>query len=57
MSNPFRYFNSSPEVIRLVMMMYVDADEELSSRRGGVAAEARTAPDRAALTKEAEASP
>ena len=23
MSNPFRYFNSSPEVIRLVMMMYV----------------------------------
>jgi hypothetical protein len=23
MSNPFRYFNSSPEIIRLVMMMYV----------------------------------
>ena len=23
MSNPFRYFNSSPEVIRLVVMMYV----------------------------------
>ena len=23
MSNPFRYFNSSPEVIRLVGMMYV----------------------------------
>src|SRR6202007_2887007 len=23
MSNPFRYFNSSPEVIRLVIMMYV----------------------------------
>ena len=22
-SNPFRYFNSSPEVIRLVVMMYV----------------------------------
>ena len=22
MSNPFRYFNSSPEVIRLVVMMY-----------------------------------
>jgi putative transposase len=22
-SNPFRYFNSSPEVIRLVLMMYV----------------------------------
>src|SRR5665213_683658 len=22
--NPFRYFNSSPEVIRLVVMMYVD---------------------------------
>jgi len=23
MSNPFRYFNSSPEVIRLAVMMYV----------------------------------
>jgi len=23
MSNPFRYFNSSPEVIRRVVMMYV----------------------------------
>ena len=23
MSNPFRYFNSSPEVIRLVVMLYV----------------------------------
>ena len=23
MSDPFRYFNSSPEVIRLVVMMYV----------------------------------
>jgi putative transposase len=23
MSNPFRYFNSSPEVIRLVVMMYM----------------------------------
>jgi putative transposase len=23
MSNPFRHFNSSPEVIRLVVMMYV----------------------------------
>ena len=23
MSNPFRYFNSSPDVIRLVVMMYV----------------------------------
>jgi putative transposase len=23
MSNPFRYFNSPPEVIRLVVMMYV----------------------------------
>lgn len=22
-SNPFRYFNSSPEIIRLVVMMYV----------------------------------
>lgn len=23
MSNPFRYFNSSPDVIRLAVMMYV----------------------------------
>ncbi len=23
MRNPFRYFNSSPEVIRLVVMMYI----------------------------------
>ena len=23
MSNPFRYFNSSPEIIRLAVMMYV----------------------------------
>ncbi len=23
MSNPFRYFNSSPEVIRLAVMMYI----------------------------------
>jgi hypothetical protein len=23
MQNPFRYFNSSPEVIRLVVMMYI----------------------------------
>jgi len=23
MKNPFRYFNSSPEVIRLVVMMYI----------------------------------
>jgi putative transposase len=23
MSNPFQYFNSSPEVVRLVVMMYV----------------------------------
>ncbi|MDA1357948.1 MAG: IS6 family transposase, partial [Proteobacteria bacterium] len=23
MKNPFRYFNSSPEVIRLAVMMYV----------------------------------
>jgi len=23
MSNPFRFFNSSPEVIRLLVMMYV----------------------------------
>ena len=23
MNNPFRYFNSSPEVIRLAVMMYI----------------------------------
>ena len=40
MSNPFRYFNSSPEVIRLVVMMYVRYPlslrnvEDLSAERG-----------------------
>jgi len=24
MQNPFRYFNSSPEVIRLAVMMYIN---------------------------------
>ncbi len=30
--NPFRYFNSSPEVIRLVVMMYVGESEMLTAR-------------------------
>src|ERR1700755_1701849 len=40
MSNPFRYFNSSPEVIRLVVMMYVRYPlslrnvEDLAAERG-----------------------
>ena len=40
MSNPFRYFNSSPEVIRLVVMMYVRSPlslrnvEDLLAERG-----------------------
>ena len=38
MSNPFRYFNSSPEVIRLVVMMYVRYPlrnvEDLLAERG-----------------------
>ena len=40
MRNPFRYFNSSPEVIRLVVMMYVRFPlslrqvEDLLSERG-----------------------
>ena len=40
MRNPFRYFNSSPEVIRLMVMMYVRYPlwlrqvEELLSQRG-----------------------
>ena len=40
MSNPFRYFNSSPEVIRLVVMMYVRCPlslrnaEDLLAERG-----------------------
>ena len=33
MRNPFRYFNSSPEVIRLVVMMYIRYP--LSLRRSG----------------------
>ena len=40
MENPFRYFNSSPEVIRLTVMMYVRYPlslrqvEDLLSERG-----------------------
>jgi putative transposase len=34
MSNPFRYFNSSPEVIRLVVMMYVRYPLVAAQRRG-----------------------
>jgi hypothetical protein len=34
MKSPFRYFNSSPEVIRLVVMMYVKFP--LSLRKGGI---------------------
>ena len=42
MSNPFRYFNGSPDVIRLVVMMYVRYALKMamcacgSCRRGGV---------------------
>ena len=44
MSNPFRYFNSSPEVIRLVVMMYVRYPlslrnvEDLLAERGSTSA-------------------
>ena len=40
MQNPFRYFNSSPEIIRLAVMMYVRFPlslrqvEDLRSERG-----------------------
>jgi hypothetical protein len=34
MRNPFRYFNSSPEVIRLTVMMYVRALSEQSALVG-----------------------
>jgi hypothetical protein len=34
MTNPFRYFNSSPEVIRLVVMMYVRYPLSLRNGRG-----------------------
>jgi hypothetical protein len=34
MKNPFRYFNSSPEIIRLTVMMYVRlAERGLPNRR------------------------
>ena len=33
-ASPFRYFNSSPEVIRLVVMMYVRFPLSLAERRG-----------------------
>ncbi len=46
MRNPFRYFNSSPEVIRLAVMMYIRYP--LASLSGGVSGEglARPAPSR-----------
>ena len=44
MKSPFRYFNSSPEVIRLVVMMYVKYSLSL-----------RTPPVGAALNDLAEA--
>ena len=40
MSNPFRYFNSSPEIIRLAVLMYVKYSlslrnvEDLLAERG-----------------------
>jgi putative transposase len=41
-ANPFRYFNSSPEVIRLVVMMYVKVPLSLRNRFGAMfAAEIR----------------
>ena len=33
-ASPFRYFNSSPEVIRLVVLMYVRFPLSLAERRG-----------------------
>ena len=36
MSNPFRYFNSSPEVIRLVVMMYVEIPAVAAQCRGSL---------------------
>jgi hypothetical protein len=40
-ANPFHYFDSSPEVIRLVVMMYVNdgSRREVSSCRSGGSAE------------------
>ena len=35
--NPFRYFNSSPEVIRLVVLMYVRFGKHHSRLRAGEA--------------------
>jgi len=31
MPSPFRYFNSSPEVIRLLVMMYVKGTDTLTA--------------------------
>jgi hypothetical protein len=35
MSNPFRYFNTSPEVIRVVMTMYVRRRDDWSDESAG----------------------
>ena len=55
MSNPFRYFNSSPEVIRLVVMMYVRYPlslrnvEDLLAERGIDISSTRTGRSRGSL--------
>ena len=38
MHNPFRYFNSSPEVIRLAVMMYVRYPLSLRQVEAGMTA-------------------
>ena len=41
-ASPFRYFNSSPEVIRLVVMMYVRFPlSAIAAQRRGIAVRAR----------------
>ena len=48
MSNPFRYFNSSPEIIRLAVLMYVKYPlslrnvEDLLAERGSTSAMRRS---------------
>jgi hypothetical protein len=38
MRNPFRYFKTSPEIIRLAVMMYVRMDQVLGHKDGKVGA-------------------
>ena len=65
MKNPFRYFNSSPEIIRLTVMMYVryplslrQVEDLLSDQDQGILSQAKTnSEEKQGITDLAESEP